>query len=474
MFRSVFNSPFQRIFAGAFINDGSPPWIFGAGESGPPVIDPLVFDALTYDLSTFEMAPIRTGATPMLSPTGTTHNAKDADGVYQQYPVNTPVNSGARVTLAGGAGSLVAASYANDGVNALPNQPFNEYCPDAMNAIAYSNDLTQWMINGVTVTRDQIGLDGTLSATKITNVAGGDKFVRVDTPAAASSSSAPFWILKDSDESRFAAIHGAVINTMFHFNTKTGAITKEGAGDSFPPPLFSVEEDLIDGVTWWKLIIESGAASGGHFIRIFPSRSTVFGGAYDSLATGSIVVAQVGFHAERSIARIKHLGPIFTAAIPLSAAATPHTFDSANHSDTVGAYYLEVASSGPQEVLGGFLSITGGNFQLTDGTNTVTLPWTADAVHNVGVAYSDVDGLMSLSVNGVESADIPYNGALLQGALDWFRAGIYPAKMRNLKRFNADTYQEAKDLRDAEMIVYLSGDYFDELLIDDLGNFLIE
>ena len=115
----------------------------------------------------------------------------------------------------------------------------------------------------------------------------------------------------------------------------------------------------------------------------------------------------------------------------------------------MSSYYMEVTSEGAQNVLDGFLSITGTDFQLSDGTTQVTRPWVVTIMNKVGLAYSGAQ--MSINVDGSWSADVAYDGTMLQGILDLFRTGGFGGKMRELQRYDTTDYANAQTIIDGLM-----------------------
>jgi hypothetical protein len=143
------------------------------------------------------------------------------------------------------------------------------------------------------------------------------------------------------------------------------------------------------------------------------------------------------------------IGPIITVGATAATDELVGTFDSANSADTTSAWYLEVSSGGAQNVLDGFLSVVGSNWQLSDGTTTVTRPWTANTLHQVGIAYDGTQ--MSINVDGTWSADVAYDGTMLQGILDLYRTATFGGEMRELQRFDAASYSAAQTIVDGFM-----------------------
>ena len=152
-------------------------------------------------------------------------------------------------------------------------------------------------------------------------------------------------------------------------------------------------------------------------------------------AGGDLVVGQSELYANTPIAEVRKSSPIFTTTAPVAIAATALVLDSANQDDTEGAWYVEVNSQAAQNIIDGFLNITGANFVATDGTNSSTRPWTASTEHRVGIAYGS--GLMNINVDGTWGTETIYDDALLQGALDLFRTPQATGYMRNLQRYDA-------------------------------------
>jgi hypothetical protein len=158
----------------------------------------------------------------------------------------------------------------------------------------------------------------------------------------------------------------------------------------------------------------------------------VFGGE----AGDTLIILNVEMFPGLSIAQVRGSAPIVTEGVAVTNTLVTDVYDSLNNDDTEGAYYLEVDMGLAANVLDGFLSTVGANFQLSDGTTQVTQPWTAGTYQKVGIAYGS--SLMAINVDGIWSADVAYDGTLLSGALDLFRTPAGAATQRNVQRYAQD------------------------------------
>lgn len=125
--------------------------------------------------------------------------------------------------------------------------------------------------------------------------------------------------------------------------------------------------------------------------------------------------------------------PIWTAGSPLTRDADAISYDSANHSDTEGTWLIEVEATGAANILDGFLSHTGTEIQLNDGTNTQASTEDTSS-HKVGIVYGD--STMRLNVDGVWQTEGPYDGTLLSGILDLARASAVVEYFGEIRRYD--------------------------------------
>jgi hypothetical protein len=146
-------------------------------------------------------------------------------------------------------------------------------------------------------------------------------------------------------------------------------------------------------------------------------------------------------------AQIRGAGPIFTTTAAVATDAVVSVHDSANSSDSDSTWYAEITSEGAQSIIDGFLLIVGTNFRLIDGTNIVDMPWTVSTLNQVGIVYDTTN--MALNVNGFWSADVAYDGTMLQGILDLFRATSgFAGQIREYQRFDSATLSAGKSIID--------------------------
>jgi len=117
-------------------------------------------------------------------------------------------------------------------------------------------------------------------------------------------------------------------------------------------------------------------------------------------------------------------------------------------------------------ILDGFLWYgLDGKVYLGDSATSVGLA-VAAGEHKIGIAFGG--SLMRLTVDGVDSAEVAYDGTLLQGTLDLFSGAAKTHKARDLQRWRG-SFDGAKSKIDALMINYLTGDSYTDRLTDENG-----
>ena len=188
-------------------------------------------------------------------------------------------------------------------------------------------------------------------------------------------------------------------------------------------------------------------------------------------ATGSIVVGQTEVHLNKTIAEVRGLPPIFTTTAAVSTDATVYTFDDENHSDSAGVYYIEAEDSVEGAEYTEYMGLvtlhgSGSNYMIQkrygsdstfvrDGTNTQSIAsaWTKNVGYKTAIAYHADEAQMFINYNGTASPDDTYDGAFGKNlnAIKLCEDSDVSMKLRDLRRYNIDTYQDGKDKIDALM-----------------------
>jgi hypothetical protein len=399
---------------------------------------PAAFLALVPDETTYEMLGVDIGVGGLTATHTADIYAPDFDGVYQKFPANAPVWSGGRCVLSAGAGSDVTAVYADDGTGTpLAEMPYLDYVPAATNMNTYnSRDLTGWAQNGsASSTYDQVGLDGSAnSATESVFTGGGDFISKVNIvggiPGDTTIYTFVYWIKKGTGTTRvrWFGVGGTPQNLWETLDLDLGTITSAGV----------TAAEALDVGGWYKVMLQH--ANNG-------TNTTLDSGI--GLVANTITSGNVEVHAGKTIAQVRGLPPIFTTTAPVSTDAVLNNHDTSNSSDISSAWYFEVNGiDGAQSIVDGFLAVVGTDFQLSDGTTTATQPYTNGA-HKIGINYFDAQ--MAINVDGGWSADVSYDSTMLQGALDYFRAGGFSGQIRNERRYNITSYAEGKTIIDGLM-----------------------
>ena len=422
---------------------------YGLGESTEGA-NPLVWHALAANSSGVITDQIKGAGTPTWAHTSSLL-LPDYQGVYRAIGAGEAPIVGAR--WVGG------VPYATDELGDPLTDWWFQCQPAYTNSLTYSNDLTNatggWTEKGgVTTAVDAVGLTGAPNtATTLTDGSAGYEYVQKN-GAAISADTATHtirvFVKKDADVSRFPGfqldVNGGTVQTIkIWLNTSTGAIdTTSSVGT------FSAEANDVGD--WWEVIgqVANNSTNTGTRVYAFPASGTTIGSPSPT-ATGSIIVGNVELHLNKTIAAVRGTPAIVTAASTVTITEATGDFDTGNMVDTCGGIYLETVQEVAGNILDGFLSTTGANFQLSDGTNTATRPWTAGTSAQVGIAWDATAGTMAINVDGTWSSNATYDGSLLSGDLDIFRSPSGASKMRNLKRYRASNLAAAKALVDGDM-----------------------
>ena len=346
----------------------------------------------------------------------------DANRVYNSFAGGEPAYEGGAVS--GEVGSRVVTVTDPD------NQPRLLHCPQMTNYMPENRDLTAagWSaLGGITVTHDQIGIDGKadtatyIADTSAANIqylqhgnflSGGEAFCIV------------FWLHKSG--TGIFAFQIDSPTSVFQIDVSTGDWVWETQG-SF------LRAEVLDDNEWWKVVVES-AVSAGTRIYIFPARTLVLGNSQTAAAIGDSIIDAICLWRDTSLEEAIDLPPIYCdTAVAVTRDSCALSFDAANQDDAQGTWLIEADATGVASILDGFLTHSGNSIILSDGVNSQSL--SADTTsHKIGVVYGS--GTMKLNVDGVWHADGPYDGTLLQGALDLFRNSGVVGYSGPLARYN--------------------------------------
>ena len=146
-----------------------------------------------------------------------------------------------------------------------------------------------------------------------------------------------------------------------------------------------------------------------------------------------------------TIAEVRGLSPIFTTTAAVATDAPVYVLDSANSADTPSAWYFSINSDGDQGYIDGFLQSVSLTFLLTDNTTYAGKPFLTNTDYDVGIAYGN--SFMSMKTTNGWSENVAFDGTILTGILDVFRAGL-SATGNELRRYDAADYAAAQALID--------------------------
>jgi hypothetical protein len=327
-----------------------------------------------------------------------------------------------RETFANQNGNTVTDNIVTEAVgDALPEVPYLQYYPAAENKQIWSNDLTngEWSAVTMSVDQDEVGITGEPDTACTLTAAGANSLVLSSGETAASGTHSTCWFLK----------------------------RKTGTGD--------IDITLDNAATWQTVVL---TADYQKFTLDQAAVTNPVIGIRIVTSGDAVVVGNAELYLAKIIAEVRGLGPIFTTTAAVATDAVVSVHDSANSSDSDSTWYAEVTSEGAQNIIDGFLHITGTDFQLDDGTTITSRPWTVSVLNKVGIVYDTSE--MALNVDGSWSADVAYDGAMLDGILDLFRATSgFAGQIREYQRFDSATLAAGKGIIDglmaAEQTTYL-------------------
>ena len=411
---------------------------YGLGESTDGA-NQLVWHALAANSSGVITDQIKGEGAPTWAHTSTLL-LPDYQGVYRT------IGSGESPIV--GARWVDGVPYATDELGDPLTDWWFQCQPAYTNSLTYSNDLTNaaWTKSGAATALDAVGLTGAPNtATTVTDdSAAAYEYALKYTSITADTSThtARYFIKKDSDTTRYPALDlmmkgGPPTRERIVLNTQTGsAVEIEANGDY----------EVNSAGDFWEILISAtndGTRTNAQMV-VAPAANSDGSTSVDATATGSVIVGNVELFLNRTIDQVRGIPAIITAASTVTIAEATGDFDTDNMVDTCGGIYLETVQEVAGNILDGFLSTTGANYQLSDGTNSATRSWTAGASSQVGIAWDATAGTMAINVDGTWSSNATYDGSLLSGDLDIFRSPSGASKMRNLRRYTASNLNAAK------------------------------
>ena len=188
-------------------------------------------------------------------------------------------------------------------------------------------------------------------------------------------------------------------------------------------------------MSYWRVSFKTQTPVGNTYLqyRLYPHCINHSTFAIDYNQPGSSTFTRPQLYLNVDDNTLDDLPPIYTESAAVTRDADEISYDSANHSDTAGTWLIEVEATGAANILDGFLSHTGTEIELDDGTNTQAS--TEDfSSHKIGIVYGD--STMRLNVDGVWQAEGPYDGTLLSGILDLARASTVVEYFGEILRYD--------------------------------------
>lgn len=330
----------------------------------------------------------------------------DENYIYHTF-INELAYDGGRVE--GPAGSRIVY---DDG-NGRPVRAV--YAPLSTNLVTISRDLTAWSQNGGVITAyNQVGIDGIPdSASYIEDSGSGFQYVDLSLAGVTISEQCSVYFSLEKSGVGIFAIQMTSPASIVQVDVSDGSWSYEPGSQG----MFTSVSVVSEG-NFWKVIISFTAASTSYTIYLHPGRTSSLGGGAESGAAGSHIIDAVCAWDNTTHDQALHLPPIYTGSVIETRDRSTITIDSANQDDTQGTWLIEAEATATMSILNGFLTHIGTDVNLYDGTNSQSL--SSDfTMHKIGVVYGD--GAMRLNVDSVWHAEGPYDGTLLQGALDLFR-----------------------------------------------------
>lgn len=348
---------------------------------------------------------------------------EDYQGVYQEFGIGEVARSGGRVTGAVGSRQV---SWKDESGDPLPQLPRIVRLPEETNLYHSSFDINALYANSSGVTIDY----GTLLGMQC-SVIGYDLSV---------SDAAPAMINIQQDtvadgvhRTEVYSIRGEPGSKILQFaltSTVSSTVNVDPSTGSYQI-ISGLYLDAIDvspqGDAFIVKLTRTTTESFKSRLYIVDSLSSTRGQAIAVAGSGSISVGQMN-----CVIGADYYGPVKADGASSTRPACAMNFDTANHDDAVGTYYLEVDLTGDANVLDGFLSIVNNEAILHDGSVGYFHP-IPDGLNKIGFVYSG--STWRLNVNGDWADEAPYDGTMLSGALDLFRAANIPGWAGLIERY---------------------------------------
>jgi hypothetical protein len=427
------------------------------------------------------------------------HVAGQSDQSPGEYVENT-----------GGSGTTAVKVFANengntvDGSNVvteavgtpLAEMPYLQYYPAATNSCLYSRDLTDasWQQNTY-ATYDQVGLTGeSNTATLADDPESSSILFRKQSGLVISADTATYtevvYFKKDTDQTRYPAVY-------LSMGGGSGPVACRGCIDTqtgyswinYNPDASGVIE-VIDLGDWWKVLVQLTNNGTKTDINpgMYPANTATLDGNEDATATGSVIVGNVEVYLNKTIAEVRGLGPIFTTTAAVSTDAVAYEVDYNNNDAFEAAWYAECSISDITTLTNGNGSIIsqnqfndnvgvmlyrGQDFGATPPVISKASVFTAnDISKKLATVYSLVAGTLAINAEGSWSLDTagftsqagtPKLYFMRTGTVSWMRA----RKLRNVKRFDIDSYADGKTIIDDLMAPPALSGTIPDLYVED-------
>jgi len=169
-------------------------------------------------------------------------------------------------------------------------------------------------------------------------------------------------------------------------------------------------------------------------------------------ATGRITVRNVEGYNGVTIDDIKGTSPIFTVDTPVTVSSGSIVYNSGNISDDSGLITFSASTKTANNFLSTFLGHDGSNSLINDGTTSDTISMPVATMADIGGWWDTSSNEMGICLNGTCNTAVPYDGTLLNGALDLVRTPASTVEIVNIKGYrggNKVTYQ-AKAIQDTQ------------------------
>ena len=355
------------------------------------------------------MTGVETGVGLLTEGRNTSIMVKDHLDIYREIDASFPAWEGGRVV----GNTVYAKDAAGDWISPLPRLM---HAPEATNTFDDGRNLAGggWTFQGLTPSLVE-GIDGTTNAVLLDDNTTSFEYCyhTIGTPLG-NTYSLIFYLNKNG--TGIFAIQWATIAGVYQIDPNDGSIAVEVSG-YFSQGDIAVLDDSAD---WWKVVVTFvNNVDASVNVYLHPARSVALGGGASGSAIGSNTVDALQLYRGMDHATALAMPPIFNLdGASVTRTACDLSFDAANQDDAQGTWLIEAEATGVASILDGFLTHSGNSIILSDSVNSQSL--SADTTsHKIGVVYGA--GTMKLNIDGVWHAEGPYDGTLLQGALDLFR-----------------------------------------------------